>query len=387
MKEFELSKRLQRLPPYLFAEIDRIKRELKEEGRKLIDLSIGDPDIFAPSGVIKILCNSAKLKENQKYALDQGKYNLRRAIKVWMKKRFKVSLDEEKEILPLIGSKEGLVHFPLAFVDVGDYIIIPSPAYPGYRGAAILSSARIYELPLREENNFLPDLDEIPLKIRNKTKLIYLNYPNNPTTTIAVKSFLEKLVKFCSKYGIIIAYDNAYSEIYFDKKPSSILEIKGAKEVVCEFHSLSKTFCMTGFRIGWACGNKSLIKGLLKVKTNIDSGIFGAIQDCAAYALEKESNYVKNLRKIIRKRRDVFCRGLESIGFNKFWAEATFYVWVKLPRGFSSFDFAKFLLKKGIVATPGIGFGKFGEGFVRFSLTVEERLLKRALKHLQEEDV
>ncbi|MCD6584029.1 MAG: aminotransferase class I/II-fold pyridoxal phosphate-dependent enzyme [Candidatus Omnitrophica bacterium] len=376
----EYSLRLKNLPSYLFVEIDRLKQKLKKEKEEFIDLSIGDPDIPAPQAMIDVLYESAKIKENQKYALDKGKLSLRRAIRKWMKSRFGVNLDEEKEILPLLGSKEGLAHFPLAFVNKDDYVIVPSPGYPGYKGAAVTCEAKVFELPLREENNFLPDLEEIPKNIRNKAKIIYLNYPNNPTTVLASREFLKKLVKFCSKYRIIIAYDNAYSEIYFKKKPISLLEIKGAQELVLEFHSFSKTFCMTGFRIGWCCGNKDLVAGLLKIKTNIDSGIFSAIQDAATYVLEKEKRYVIDLRKIIKKRKEVFCEGLKELGFSKFWAESTFYVWIKLPKKFkSSIDFCKYLLKKRIVATPGIGFGKFGEGFIRFALTVKENILRKAI--------
>ena len=320
-------------------------------------------------------------KENQKYALDQGKPLLCRTIKDWFKKRFSVTLDESNEILPLIGSKEGLVHFPLGFVNKGDYVIIPSPGYPGYRSAALFAGARVYELPLFERNGFLPNLEKIPASVKNKAKIIYLNYPNNPTTALASYDFLKDLVAFCSKYGIIIAYDNAYSEIYFDNKPLSILEIKGAKEVAIEFHSLSKTFCMTGYRVGWVCGNPHFVKTLLKVKTNIDSGIFGSVQDAAIHALKNESKYVQQLRKIMRERRDLFVQGLKRKGFNKVYADSTFYVWAKLPKPHtSSIDFAKHLLQKKVVATPGLGFGKWGEGYVRFAMTVDKKLLKKVIE-------
>ena len=382
LKTWDLSKRLERLPPYLFAEIDRKKAELKKKGIKFVDLSVGDPDIGAPLGVLKVLAAASRIKENQKYAFDAGKDKFRRTVKEWFKNRFKVTLDEDKEILPLIGSKEGLVHFPLGVVNSGDYVIIPTPGYPGYRGAAIFSGAKVYEASLLERNKFLPDLKKIPLKVRNKAKIIYLNYPNNPTTVLAPLGFLEEAVKFCSKYGIILAYDNAYSEIYFDRKPGSILEIKGAKEVAIEFHSLSKTFCMTGFRIGWACGNRDLIKALLKVKTNIDSGIFGAIQEAANTALEKESAYVVNLRMTLRDRRDYFVDNLKKEGFGGVYADSTFYVWMKIPSKFkSSLDFSEYLLtEKRIIATPGIGFGKSGEGFIRFALTVDKNRLREVFK-------
>lgn len=379
---WDLSNRLKKLPPYLFAEIDKKKIELKKKGIKFTDLSVGDPDIDAPKEVLKALASASRIKENQKYAFDAGKGEFRQTIKKWFKKRFKVSLDEDEEILPLIGSKEGLVHFPLGVVNKGDYVIIPIPGYPGYRGAAIFAGAKVHEASLLERNKFLPDLTKIPLSIRNKAKIIYLNYPNNPTTALAPLGFLREAVKFCSKYGIILAYDNAYSEVYFDQKPLSILEVKGAKEVAIEFHSLSKTFCMTGFRIGWACGNKELIKALLKVKTNVDSGIFGAIQEAGIRALEKESVYVANLRATLRKRRDYFVDNLKSQGFKSIYSDSTFYVWMKIPAGFkSSLDFSKFLLtEKRIIATPGLGFGSSGEGFIRFALTVDKNKLKQVFK-------
>ncbi len=384
MRNFEFSKSLNSLPPYLFAEIDRQKKELRDKGVKFIDFSIGDPDVSAPQGVVNTLFEAAKLKENQKYALDQGKLNFRSAIKDWTKKRFGVSVDADKEILPLIGSKEGLVHFPLAFVNKGDYVLIPSPGYPGYRGAAIFSGAKVYEMPLLEKNNFLPDLERIPVSMRNKAKIIYVNYPNNPTSVLAPMDFLKKLVEFCSQYGIILAYDNAYSEIYFEEKPHSIFEVEGAREIAIEFHSLSKTFCMTGFRVGWAAGNENLVKGLLKVKTNFDSGIFGAIQDAGAAALLKEDAYADNVRRIFKERRDFFVQNIKRKLFSQVYADATFYVWAKLPRkSKSSIDFCKHLLEdKRIVVTPGLGFGKYGEGFIRFALTAEKDIIKEAISSL-----
>ncbi|MFH1505337.1 MAG: aminotransferase class I/II-fold pyridoxal phosphate-dependent enzyme [Candidatus Omnitrophota bacterium] len=375
---FDISERLKNLPPYLFAEIDKKKTALRERGINFIDLSIGDPDIPAPERVIEVLYSAAKIKENQKYALDQGKPVFKKSIKKWFKNRFEVDLDENKEILPLIGSKEGLVHFPLGVVNERDYAIIPSPSYPGYRGAVTFAGAKIYELALLEENSFLPDLETIPVDIRNKAKIIYLNYPNNPATVLAPIDFLKKVVEFCSKYGIIIVYDNAYSEIYFDQKPHSILEVQGAKEIAIEFHSLSKTFCMTGARVGWARGNSELINILLKVKSNIDSGIFSAVQEMAASALDNENSYVSNLRKTFKQRRDFFVENLKQAGFNGIYADATFYVWAKVPAKFkTSVEFSQYLLtEKSIVATPGVGFGKYGEGFIRFALTVDKDKLE-----------
>ncbi len=376
---FTLAKRLERLPPYLFAEIDKQKRMLRSQGKALLDLSIGDPDILAPGHVLDELYRAAQKKENQKYALDAGLVALREAIAVWCKRRFGITFDQNSQILPLLGSKEGLVHFPLAFVNRGDTILVPSPGYPGYRGACALSEARIYEMPLLEKNCFLPDLRKIPQSVLRRAKLVYLNYPNNPTTALAPKEFLSDLVKLCVKYGIIIAYDNAYSEVYFDQVPSSIFEIPGAEEVSIEFHSFSKTFCMTGFRLGWACGNAQLIQGLLKLKTNVDSGVFQAIQSAGKVALEREEEYTRVLRRTIRERRDLFVGFLADSGFGKIYADSTFYVWAKIPKKFSSsIEFSSLLLSRGIVATPGVGFGKYGEGFIRFALTVDKTILRKA---------
>lgn len=378
MKKIELSKRLKEFPPYLFAEIDRQKAELRKNKIRFTDLSIGDPDIPAPAGVVSALHQAAKVKSNQKYALDQGSLSLRKAIKDWFKKRFGVSLCPDNEILPLIGSKEGLVHFPLAFLNPGEYVIVPSPGYPGYRSAGLFAGGQAYEMPLLEERRFLPELKKIPLKVRNKAKIMYLNYPNNPTTALAGMGFLREAVKFCSCYGIILAYDNAYSEIYFDKKPHSVLEVDGANEVALEFHSLSKTFCMTGFRVGWACGCPALLAGLLKVKANIDSGIFGAVQEAAVRALNCEGKFVTGLRKTFKDRRDVFVKQLRTQGFRDIYSDSTFYVWAKVPCEYrSSIDYAGYLLNsKNIVATPGLGFGRYGEGFIRFALTLDKSKLK-----------
>jgi LL-diaminopimelate aminotransferase len=389
MFDFKLSKRLQTLPPYLFAQIDKEKRALRAQGKKLIDIGIGDPDILAPTSVSKELYKYSLIKEYQKYPLDAGLPSFKQEITAWSKKRFDITIDPENEILPLLGSKEGLVHFPLVFINPGDTILVPSPGYPGYKGACAFSGAKLYEMPLLSSNSFLPDLKKIPVGVRNKAKLIYVNYPNNPTSVLAPKIFLEELVRFCLKYGIILAYDNAYSEVYFDtstlsevervdKKPLSILEIKGAKEIAVEFHSLSKTLCMTGFRIGWACGNAQLIGGLAKVKSNLDSGVFLALQKACEAALKNDNGYTDKMRKTIQERRDVFVKVLRSAGFKDIYAQATFYIWARIPKAWdSSIEYAKYLLhQKQIVATPGVGFGKYGEGYVRFAMTLDKKILK-----------
>ena len=379
MLKFALSQRLQNLPPYLFAQIDQQKRALRARGVKLIDLSIGDPDIPAPPAMLATLSKYSRIKEYQKYPLDAGLDSFKTAIAGWSKKHFGISLDPSCEILPLIGSKEGLVHFPLAFVDPGEIVLVPSPGYPGYRGACAFSGARLYELPLKADNDFLPDFKKIPLSVKNKAKLIYLNYPNNPTSVLAPRRFLEDAVRFCREYGIILAYDNAYSEVYFGQKPLSILQIPGAKEVAIEFHSLSKTFCFTGARVGWACGNPHLVKGLAKVKTNLDSGVFLAIQKAGETALLSQAAFVEKMRRTLAGRRTVFLPVLKRAGFKAIHCDATFYVWAKLPRPWtSSLEYAAYLLnQKHIVATPGLGFGKYGEGYIRFALTLDKNILSK----------
>lgn len=379
---FEFSKNLTKLPPYLFAQIDDKKSELTKKGVKFLDLSVGDPDLKAPESVVKILSKSAKIKNNQKYASNKGKVELRKSIEKWMKKRFRVSLCQSSEILPVLGTKEAIAHLPVGLINKGDYVIIPSPGYPGYRASALLSGARVYQVPLLAKNSFLPDLKQIPDSVKKRAKIIYLNYPNNPTTVEASLKFMEEVVRFCRKNKILLVWDNAYSEIYFTKKPLSILQVKGAKDVTLELHSLSKTYSMTGFRIGWVCGNPKVVEILAKVKSNVDSGIFPAVQDAAVEALNSQASYVAEIRKIFGQRRKKLLENLRQAGFRELYAQSTFYVWARIPASFkSSFDFSKYLIEKeGIVATPGIGFGKYGEGFIRFALTVDEKKLKNIFK-------
>lgn len=383
--KFKFSKRLELLPPYLFVEIDKAKRKAREEGRDLIDLGIGDPDLPTPNHIIEKLYEAAKDPKNHKYGLDQGMPALRQAIADWYKRRFNVSLDPEKEVLPLIGSKEGIAHMPLAFVNSGDYVLVPNPSYPPYHSSTILADGNIHNMPLLEKNSFLPDFKKILLKIRKKAKLMFLNYPNNPTGAIAGKEFYLEAIEFASKYNIIIAHDAAYSEMSFDGyKPVSFLESDGAKEAGVEFHSLSKTYNMTGWRIGWVCGNSDIISGIAKVKSNIDSGIFSAIQIAGIEALTGPEAHIQKMRTIYQERRDCLCSGLKSTGLKVSVPQATFYVWVPVPQGYDSKTFASLLLNKSdIVATPGVGFGKYGEGYIRFALTVSKERIQEAVERIK----
>lgn len=384
--EICLSKKLESLPPYLFAQMDAAKRQARREGRNIIDLGVGDPDIQTPNFIIDKLYEAAKDPRNHRYALDQGMPELRIAIADWYKRRFYVDLDPEKEILPLIGSKEGIAHIPIAFLNKSDVVLTPDPGYPPYRNATILADGKPCAMPLRQSNGFLPDLDAISTAIAQKAKLMFLNYPNNPTAATADMGFFAKTIEFANKHNIIICHDNAYSEISFDGyKPMSFLELPGAKDVGVEFHSLSKTFNMTGWRIGWVCGNEKIVSALAKVKSNIDSGIFQAIQIAAIAALKEGDAIIEQNNKVYDGRRQTFVGGLKELGYKIEPQKATFYVWLKLPKKVkSSIEFARLLLERAnIVATPGVGFGKYGEGFVRFALTVDKEILKEAIERIK----
>lgn len=381
----KLSRKIQSLPPYLFAEMDKAKRKARARGRDIIDLGIGDPDTPTPPYIIEALCHAAQDPSYHRYALDQGMPALRQAIQGWYKRRFNVNLNPDTEILPLIGSKEGLAHFPLAFLNTGDYSLVPDPSYPPYRGGTILAGGKPFSLPLLEQNSFLPDLKIIPASIRKKAKLIYVNYPNNPTSATAGTDFYRQVVAFAVKNKMLVLSDLAYSQIAFDGyRPSSALEVEGAKEVVVEFHSLSKTFNMTGWRIGWACGHEKAIAALGKVKSNIDSGIFSAIQVAGIAALEGPDRHIKNMCRLYQQRRDTWIRHLLALGWPVDSPKATFYVWLKIPRKTPSIQFARLLLDEAdTVVTPGVGFGPYGEGFIRMALTVPQERIEEAVRRIK----
>ncbi|HOW36233.1 MAG TPA: LL-diaminopimelate aminotransferase [Candidatus Omnitrophota bacterium] len=380
----DYSERLKQLPPYLFVEIDKAKREAKAAGRDIIDLGVGDPDLPTPKFIVEALNKAAQDGANHHYAFDSGLKELRVAIAEWYQGRFGVRLDPDTEIYPLIGSKEGIAHLPLAVVNPKDKVLVPDPCYPVYRSATIFAGGKVVSLPLKAKNEFLPDLEKV--EKTEGAKLMYLNYPNNPTSAVAPKEFLAKLVSIAQAKGIVLASDLAYSEIYYDEqKPSSILEIEGAKDVAIEFHSLSKTFSMTGWRLGWACGNAKLISALAKVKANVDSGIFQAIQIAGIAALKGDPREISDMRAVYQERRDCLINGLRSIGWKIPPPKAAFYVWAKIPKNFNnSMEAAQtFLEKANIVMTPGVGFGENGEGYIRMTLTVPKERLTQAVERIQ----
>ena len=386
MSDFlERAERLKRLPPYLFKAIDQKKAEVRARGVDIIDLGVGDPDIPTPPHIVEELKRAAEDPANHKYPSYSGMAEYRETVANWYKRRFQVDLDPDKEVVSLIGSKEGIAHFPLAFVNPGEVVLIPSPAYPVYGISTIFAHGEPYPMPLTEANNFLPDLDSIPTEVLNKAKVMFLNYPNNPTSATADRGFFEKVVAFAKKHQIIVCHDAAYTEMSFDDyRPPSFLETDGAKDVGIEFHSLSKTYNMTGWRIGFAVGNREAVSGLGAVKTNIDSGAFQAIQLAAIKALTGPQDCVEQMRSIYQERRDLMVKGLREAGFKLSKPKATFYLWVKVPEGYSSAEFATRLIEEaGIVVTPGNGFGEPGEGYFRIALTQSKDRLQDAVERIK----
>lgn len=381
----EPANRVKDLPPYLFATIDKMKEKALAKGVDLIDLSIGDPDTPTPGHIIKAMQKAVKNPAHHQYPSYVGMLSFRQAVADWYKKRFNVILDPKTEVLSLIGSKEGIGHMPLAFINPGEYVLVPSPGYPVYPVATLFAGGISYEMPLLEKNSYLPDLTGIPKYVLKKAKLMFINYPNNPTAACADRAFFKDIIAFARKHNIIICHDAAYTEMYYgNEKPLSFLQVPGAKDVGIEFHSLSKTYNMTGWRIGFAVGNKNAVAGLGKIKTNIDSGIFQAIQEAGIVALRTKDSELRKLRKICQERRDVLFRGLRKLGLEVNKPQATFYLWVKCPKGVSSMDFTTLLLNRaGILTTPGNGFGAPGEGYIRFALTVPVKRMREAITRIE----
>jgi len=382
---FTLAERIKQLPPYLFKEIDQKKKEIAAKGVDIIDLGIGDPDLPTPPHIIEAMVQAVQEPANHHYPSYSGMEGFKMAIAKWYEERFSVTLDPESEVIALIGAKEGIANFSLAFLNPGDCALIPSPAYPVYNSGTHFAGGRPYVLPLYKENNFFPDLASIPEEIAHTAKILWLNYPNNPTAAVADRHFFEEVVTFAQNYKIMICHDLTYSEIAFDGyKPMSLLEIKGARDIGIEFHSLSKTFNMTGWRIGFAVGSSKAIEGLGAMKSNIDSGIFQAIQVAGVEALRAVEESRSAIQKIYTRRRDILVKGLRECGFTVNPPKATFYLWVPVPDSYTSVDLTKrFLEEAGVVVTPGNGFGDPGDGYIRLALTKDEDSLKEAIERIK----
>jgi LL-diaminopimelate aminotransferase len=380
------AKRLASLPPYLFARIEEKLEEAKKKGIDVINLGIGDPDQPTPEHIIQALITHAQNPENHRYPTSKGLLAFRSAVARWYQRRFGVGLDPDSEVVTLIGSKEGIAHISFCYLEEGDVALVPDPGYPVYSIGSALAGAENYIMPLKEENGFLPNLADIPSDVAKKAKLMFLNYPNNPTGAVAEKKFFREVVEFARNYNIIVCHDAAYTEITFgDFSAPSFLEVEGAKEVGIEFHSLSKTYNMTGWRLGWAVGNPEVIRALATLKSNLDSGVFQAIQLAGIAALEGPQDCVEKMRRLYQERRDAVIEGLQRLGCHLEPPKATIYVWVPVPGDYTSTDFAELVLEKaGVVITPGIGYGKFGEGYFRISLTVDKERIQEGLKRIEQ---
>ncbi len=381
----EEAKRIQSLPPYLFARIDEKITAAKAKGVDVISLGIGDPDRPTPEHIIRKLAEEAYNPANHRYPSYVGMPEYRQAVSDYYQRRFNVELDGKKEVVALIGSKEGIAHIAWCYLNPGDIALVPDPGYPVYSVGVMLAGAESYRMPLLEENGFLPDFDIIPADVAARAKLMFLNYPNNPTGATADAAFYSKAIAFAKKYDIIICHDAAYQEIYFDGyKPISFLEVEGAKDVGIEFGSMSKTYNMTGWRAGWAVGNARVIEALGRIKSNVDSGIFQAVQAAAVAGLLGSQDCVAEMRAVYRERRDFVIDGLNAMGWNLKKTLATIYVWPRVPAGFTSSSFAELVLEKaGVVITPGNGYGECGEGYFRISLTVPTERLLEALDRMR----
>jgi LL-diaminopimelate aminotransferase len=381
----EQSERLKRLPPYLFRELDRQKEEVSARGVDLIDLGVGDPDLPTPRHIIEALKKAAADPANHRYPSYSGMHDFNAAVAKWYQQRFNIDLDAKNEVVTLIGSKEGLAHVPLAFINPGDIALVASPAYPVYNIGTQFAGGEPYFMDLLKANQFLPDLEAIPSEVAKKAKMMFINYPNNPTAAVATREFFEAVVAFAEDHGVIVCHDAAYSEMAYDGfRPMSFLEVPGARSVGIEFHSLSKTYNMTGWRIGFAVGCADVISGLGRVKSNIDSGAFQAIQIAGIAALEGDQGCVEDMRRTYGRRRDILVDGLRSIGFSVERPRATFYVWIEVPKGYTSAGLtSRLLTEAGVVTTPGNGFGAAGEGYVRMALTVTRERILEAVERIQ----
>ncbi len=382
----KLSRRVEALPPYLFVEISHKIAERKAKGEEVINFGIGDPDLATPHHIIERLCLAAHDPANHRYPETEGLPPLRQAIADWYQKRFGVSLDPDREVLPLIGSKEGIAHIALCLIDPGDIALVPDPAYPVYSVGTMLAGGEAYYLPLTEENGFLPDLEAIPTPVLEKARVLWVNYPNNPTGAVAELGFFNKLVKFVQKHSLAVCHDGPYSEVAFGGyQPVSFMQATGAREVGVEFHSLSKTYNMTGWRIGMVVGNARIVDALRRVKSNLDSGIPQSIQYAAIEALSGSQECIGEHNAVYERRRNQLIEVLTKVGLQARPPKASLYIWARVPEGYTSISLARELLEKaGVVVTPGTGYGKNGEGYVRLSLTLPDAELAKGVARLSE---
>lgn len=380
------AKRLSALPPYVFARLDELKARAREQGLDLIDLGMGNPDGSAPAPVIEAAITALNHPINHGYPPFEGTANFRHAITNWYHRRYQVTLDPDSEALPLLGSKEGLSHLALAYVNPGDVVLVPSPAYPAHFRGPLIAGAEIHSMLLKPEKDWLIDLTAIPEDVAVRAKILYFNYPNNPTTATAPREFFEEIVAFARHYSILLVHDLCYAELAFDGyQPTSLLEIPGAKEIGVEFHTLSKTYNMAGWRVGFVVGNRHIIQGLRTLKTNLDYGIFAVLQTAAETALDLPDSYVHQVQERYCRRRDFLIQGLAELGWRIPKSKATMYLWVPCPVGQNSTDFALDILQQtGVVVTPGNAFGVGGEGYVRVSLIAECDRLAEVLRRLKQ---
>ena len=384
---FTKAERIKKLPPYLFAEIDKKVQEALDQGIEIIKLGIGDPDQPTPDHIVTKAIKEIRDPKNHQYPSYAGMKEYKEAVANYYAKRFNVSISAKEEVVSLIGSKEGIAHISLCYVNPNDLVLVPDPGYPVYSIGSMFAGGECYKMPLLAENNYLPDLDAISEYIAKAAKIMFLNYPNNPTGAVATKEFFEKVVAFARKNNVIVCHDAAYGEIGFNGyKPISFMETPGAKEVGIEFGSLSKTYNMTGWRVAYAVGNQEIIESLGLIKTNVDSGIFQPIQYGAIEALNSDQSCVGDTNNLYKKRGDFVVETLNRLGWNLEKPKATFYIWAPVPRGYTSQSFATFLLEKaGVVVTPGIGFGEYGEGYFRISLTVDDEKLMEAMRRIEQQ--
>jgi LL-diaminopimelate aminotransferase len=378
------SQRLQRIGAYLFADLDRRQEELRARGVDVINLGVGDPDLPTPPHIVEALTRAAHDPRTHRYPPYLGTREFREAVAEWFAGRFGVTLDPQQQVLALIGSKEGLAHLPWALLNPGEVALVPDPGYPVYRSATIMAEGEPYPVPLRPERGFLPALDEVPAAILSRARLLFLNYPNNPTGAVATVEFFADVVAFAQRWGLVVVHDNAYSEITYDGYVApSILQVDGAADCAIELHSLSKTYNMTGWRVGFAVGNRAAVDALGTVKTNVDSGVFTAVQAAAVAALRGPQDSVARTLAIYRARRDRVVAALRRVGWSPPTPKGTLYIWMPTPDGQSAAAFcAEVLERTGVVITPGAGYGAFGEGYVRLSLTTPDARLDEALDRI-----